>query len=72
MPSMYDILIERNLRWTGHINRMENDRLPKLILYSQLKDGFRRIGQPRLRFKGTVKRNLKDKRDLDRKLAKVI
>jgi hypothetical protein len=61
LPSMYELLIQRNLRWVGHVNRMENNRLPKQILYSQLKDGSRGIGRPRLRFKDTLKRNLKDK-----------
>jgi hypothetical protein len=61
LPSMYELLIQRNLRWAGHVNRMANNRLPKQILYSQLKDGSRGIGRPRLRFKDTLKRNLKDK-----------
>ena len=62
LPSMYELLIQRNLRWAGHINRMDDSRLPKQILYSQLKEGVRGIGRPRLRFKDTVKRNLKDKK----------
>ena len=61
LPSMYELLIQRNLRWAGHVHRMDNNRLPKQILYSQLRDGVRGIGRPRLRFKDTVKRNLKDK-----------
>ena len=60
LPSMYDILISRCLRWTGHVNRLDNTRLPKLILYSQLTDGTRGIGRPKLRYKDTIKRNLKD------------
>ena len=62
LPNMYELLIQRNLRWAGHVHRMEDTRLPKQILYSQLKEGARGIGRPRLRFKDTVKRNLKDKR----------
>ena len=61
LPSMYELLIQRNLRWVGHIHRMDDSRLPKQILYSQLKEGLPGIGRPRLRFKNTVKRNLKDK-----------
>ncbi|KAK2193852.1 hypothetical protein NP493_5g15076 [Ridgeia piscesae] len=44
---------------TGHLMRMSPDRLPKQILYSQLSSGHRNRGRPRLRFKDTIKRNLK-------------
>jgi len=59
LPSMKDLLIKKNLRWTGHLTRMSSDRLPKQILYSQLSSGHRKRGRPRLRFKDTIKRNLK-------------
>lgn len=58
LPSMADILIEKNLRWLGHVHRMEEDRLPRQLLYSQLCEGKRNQGRPRLRFKDVVKRNL--------------
>jgi hypothetical protein len=44
LPSMEDLLIRKNLRWTGHI---------------QLASGSRDRGRPRLRYKDTIKRNLK-------------
>ena len=56
---MEDLLIRKNLRWTGHLMRMSPDRLPKKILYSQLSSGHRKRGRPRLRFKYTFMRNLK-------------
>ena len=59
LPSMEDLLIRKNLRWTGHLMRMSPDRLPKQVLYSQLSSGQRKRGRPRLRFKDTIKRNLK-------------
>ena len=59
LPSMEDILIRKNLRWTGHLMRMSPDRLPKQVLYSQLSSGQRKRGRPRLRFKDIIKRNLK-------------
>ena len=34
LRSMEDLLIRKNLRWTGHIMRMSPERLPKQILYS--------------------------------------
>ena len=50
---------QKNLRWTGHLMRMSPDRLPKQVLYSQLSSGHRKRGRSRLRFKDTIKRNLK-------------
>ena len=59
LPCMADILIEKNLRWLGHVHRMDNDRLPRQLLYSQLCEGKRNQGRPRLRFKDVAKRNMK-------------
>ena len=59
MACTADILIVRNLRWLGHVHRMDNDRLPQQLVYSQLKDGKRNQGRPRLRFKDVAKRNMK-------------
>ena len=59
LPSMEDLLIRKNLRWTGHLMRMSSDMLPKQVLYSQLSSGHRKRGRSRLRFKDTIKRNLK-------------
>ena len=39
LPSMEDLLIRKNLRWTGHLMRMSPDRLPKQIFYYQLSSG---------------------------------
>ena len=64
LTSMEDLLIRKNLRCTGHLLRMPTDRLPRQILYSQLPDGQRPRGRLRLRYKDTIKRNLK-KRDID-------
>ncbi|KAK3510410.1 hypothetical protein QTP70_005908 [Hemibagrus guttatus] len=61
LPSMEDLLIRKNLRWTGHLMRMPQDRLPKQILFSQLHVGHRKRGRPRLRYKDTIKRNLKQR-----------
>ena len=59
LSSMEDLLIRKNLRWTGHLMRMSPDRLPKQVLYSQLSSGHRKRGRARRRFKDTNKRNLK-------------
>lgn len=59
LPHMADILIQKNLRWIGHVHRMDEDRLPRRLLYSQLSEGTRNQGRPRLRLKDVVKRNMK-------------
>ena len=45
LSSMADLLIRKNLRWTGHLMRMSPDRLPKQVLYSQLSSGHIKIGR---------------------------
>ncbi|KAK2175258.1 hypothetical protein NP493_742g01013 [Ridgeia piscesae] len=57
--SIEDLLIRKNLRWTGHLMRMSPDRLLKQVLYSHLSSGHRKRGRHRFRFKNTIKRNLK-------------
>ena len=57
--SMQSMLIQKRLRWLGHVHRMECQRLPREILYGELRDGARRVGRPLLRYRDTVKRDLK-------------
>ena len=54
-----DLLIERNLRWTGHIHHMDAERLSRQLLYSQLSSGARNRGRTRLSCKDVGKRSLK-------------
>lgn len=63
LPSMADMLITKGLRWIGHVHRMGHERLPRQLLYSQLKMGQRNQGRPRLRFKDVTKRYMK-RRDI--------
>ena len=56
--SIEAFLIKAQLRWTGHVLRMEDGRLPKDLLYGELKDGSRHVGGQRKRFKDTLKRSL--------------
>ena len=44
---------------TGHVIRMNDDRLPKVILYSELKDGTRSRGGQRKGYKDLLKANMK-------------
>ncbi|KAK0133547.1 putative uncharacterized transposon-derived protein F52C9.6 [Merluccius polli] len=56
---LYTIIRQRHLRWAGHIQRMDDARLPKLLLYGELANAPRKQGRPRLRFKDVIKRDLK-------------
>ena len=38
MRSIYDIIMNRRLRWLGHVGRMGDDRLPKIVLFGELKN----------------------------------
>ena len=57
--SMSSLLIQRRLRWLGHAYRMERDRLPREILYGELREGVRCVGRPLLRYKDVIKRDLR-------------
>ena len=35
--SIPDIILERRLRWLGHLGRMEDERLPKRVLFGELR-----------------------------------
>ena len=52
------MLLKSCLRWTGHVIRMENHRIPKQLLFGELEQGHRRQGRPCKRFKDTVKAGL--------------
>ena len=36
MPSMFAILTQRRLRWLGHVTRMDEGRVPKVMLFGEL------------------------------------
>ena len=45
------------ISWLGHLERMEEDRMPKKIFTEEL-EGTRRRGRPRKRWKEEVERDL--------------
>ena len=57
--SMESIISKRQLRWLGHVIRMEDDRLPKQLLYGELIEGRRSAGGPKKRHKDHIKTILK-------------
>ena len=52
-------LIAAQLRWAGHVIRMDDQRIPKRVFYSQLAHGSRTSGGQMKRYKDTLKVNLK-------------
>lgn len=51
-------LMKSQLRWAGHVVRMDNSRLPKILLYGQLESPMRPMGRPLLRYKDKLKANI--------------
>ncbi len=52
-----DIVKYRRLRWLGHVARMENDRLPKMLLFSSL-EGAGKRGRPIKSWNDYVRKDL--------------
>lgn len=59
IPGIEALLITSQLRWTGHVIRMNDSRLPKAIFYSELSHGARSRGGQMKRYKDTLKVNAK-------------
>jgi len=59
ISSIEALLVAAQFRWTGHEIRISNDRLPKIIFYSELKNDAQSRGGQRKRYKDTLKANLK-------------
>ena len=60
MQSVHTHLKLAQLRWTGHVTRMPEERLPKKILCGEIKMGERSHGGQKKRYKDTLKASLKD------------
>ena len=46
------------LRWSGHVSRMEDSRLPKIALFGKLASGKRRQGAPSKTYRQSLKQTL--------------
>ncbi|KAL8597728.1 hypothetical protein ACOMHN_001687 [Nucella lapillus] len=49
MSSIDALLTQSQLRWSGHLVRMQDSRLPKQLFYGELTEGLRPRGRPKLR-----------------------
>uniref|UniRef100_A0A0B7BSD9 C2H2-type domain-containing protein n=2 Tax=Arion vulgaris TaxID=1028688 RepID=A0A0B7BSD9_9EUPU len=59
IPSINTILMKHQLRWAGHLVRMPDHRMPKILFYSEMSSGKRSRGGQKKRFKDTLKSSLK-------------
>ena len=58
LPSVGSIPLKQQLRWAGHVARMEDSRMPKAVLFGELKAGKRNRGAPEKRYKDQLKKQL--------------
>ena len=58
LPSIESILLQVQLRWAGHVTRMEDVHMPTPVFFSELQEGKRYRGIPRKRYKDQLKRQL--------------
>ena len=59
IQSVHTLLKFTQLRWTGHVTRMPDERLQKKVLYGELQEGKRSQGGQKKHYKDTLKASLK-------------
>ena len=59
MESVETIVTRHSLRWSGHLVRMDDSRIPKQLFYGELQKGKQKASKPRQRYKDILKANLK-------------
>ena len=53
------MIMQKRLRWIGHMARMDDRRIPKAILCSEARNDSRKLGCSLLRYSDNCKRNMK-------------
>ena len=53
-------ILKEMLRWLGHVVRMKDDRLPKIVLFDQPFRAKRKAGRPRLGWEDVITKDLKE------------
>ena len=57
---MHTVLKLAQLRWSGNVIRMPDERLSKQVFYGELQEGKRSQGGQKKRYKDTIKASLKN------------
>ena len=52
------MILKYQLRWASHVSRMEDHRLPKIVMFGKLSSGRYERGAPKKRFKDSLKKSL--------------
>ena len=53
------MIMQKWLRWLGHVKRMDVSRIPRTILFSEARNGSRKQGRPLLRYQDSCKNDMK-------------
>ena len=53
--SVENVVLKKQLMWSGHITRMEDSRIPKQLLFGELESGQRLQWRPRKRYRDELK-----------------
>ena len=56
--SIEGMILKSRLSWVGHVIRMEDNRLPKQLMFEEISSGKPKQGRPLKRFKGCVKASM--------------
>ena len=53
-------IMKERLRWLGHVLRMKDDRLPKIVLFGQPSGATQKAGRPCLGWEDVINKDLKE------------
>ena len=60
IPRIETMISSLRCRWLGHIGGMDDTRVPKQVLFGELKKGKRKQCKPKKRWKDCIRRDLKE------------
>ena len=59
LPSIECLITLNRLRWAGHLVRLDDTRIPKILFFGEIAHGKRRLGKPKMRYRDVLKATLK-------------